>query len=303
MAADTNGWAPPGLGVDAEQVVVGRRGLPRVVAVASDGSALADPGRAIAADSVSPLLNDDAAGLHRRAWLSVWAKTISARDGEELAAHLLALPATIGAIFLTHTDPVRARIAQRIVHEAGGASVVTEADTTAISLTAALLTAITRAGYTPATSRVIIAGSAAMPDLCPLLIAIGVGDISGWNASDSHAFPLHHLASHATAVIDLVGATTRPARWIPGHRASTVLRPDDPSYRLLPAPGLFAALVHYPHAAPDVDVFQACALALAAATPRDHLVPDIDDRHLTEPIASAVLRILAQRTLSGPSPE
>ena len=75
-----------------------------------------------------------------------------------------------------------------------------------------------------------------------------------------------------------------------------MISPNDPSYRLLPAPGLVGALVHFPDAALDLDVFRACALTLTAATPPGHPVPEIDDPHLTEVITYAVLRVLAQRT-------
>jgi len=119
------------------------------------------------------------------------------------------------------------------------------------------------------------------------------------NVSDAHTFPLHHLARHATAVIDLLGATIQPGGWIPGDRVSAVISPDDPSYRLLPTPGLLAALVRHPDATPDLDMFRACALALAAATPPRRLVPDIDDPHLAEAIASAVHQVLAHRASSG----
>jgi malate dehydrogenase (oxaloacetate-decarboxylating) len=142
------------------------------------------------------------------------------------------------------------------------------------------------------------AGASALPELCPLLIVSGVGDISSGNASDAHAFPLRHLASHATAVIDLVGGTSQPSGRVPADGWSSVVSPD-PGYRLLPAAGLLAALAHYPHAALDLDVFRVCALALASAAPPGESVPDIDDPHLTDAIASAVLRVLAQRALSG----
>lgn len=77
-----------------------------------------------------------------------------------------------------------------------------------------------------------------------------------------------------------------------------MIRPD-PSYRLLPAPGLCAALVRYPDAEVDLDVSRACALALAAATPPNQPVPELDGPHLAEAIASRVLRVLAQRASSG----
>jgi hypothetical protein len=78
-----------------------------------------------------------------------------------------------------------------------------------------------------------------------------------------------------------------------------VISPDDPSYRLLPVPGLFAALARQPDAVLGLDVFQACAKAMASATPPGRLVPDIDDPHLTEAISSAVRRAFPRRAPSG----
>lgn len=303
MSAGTSGPGIPAQRIDTDSTVAAGQDMPRVVAVVSDGSALRGDTSAghhdVAPDSLAVLLEDDAAGLHVRAGVPVRAAPLSARDTEGLAAQLRGLPTDTGAIFLTHTDPARARAAQRAVHEAGGPPVLTDADTTTVTLTAALLATVARAGREPATSRVVIAGADALPELCPLLIATGVGDISSWNASDGRAFPLHHLARHANAVIDLLGATAPAAGWVPGDRWSNVISPDDPGYRLLPAPGLFAALAHYPDATVDLDVLRACAMAMTAATPPGRPVPEMDDPHLTEAIVSAVFRVLAQRTSSG----
>ena len=303
MSAGTNGSSVPAPRNRSDPAIAGWQEVPRVVAVLSDGSALGGgaltPDRDIAPASLAVLLEDDAAGLRARAGVPTWAAPLSERDIDELPARLPALPADTGAIFLTHIDPARARVAQHAVHEAGGPPTLTDADTTMISLTAALLTTIARADREPSTSRVVIAGAAMLPELCPLLITTGIGDISSWNASDAHAFPLYHLVSHATAVIDLLGATSKSSGRMPGEGWSSVVSPDDPSYRLLPAAGLFAALVRSPDATVDLDVFRVCALTVAAATSPGHLVPELDDPRLTAAIASAVFRALAQRAPSG----
>jgi hypothetical protein len=179
-------------------------------AVISDGSALRVGGRDVAADSLFVLLEDDAAGIHARAGVSVWAAPMSARDAKELVVQLRGIPTDTDVIFLTRTEPDRARTAQQAMRNTVRPAVFTDADTTAITLTAAVLTAVAHAGDTPTASRVVIAGSAAMPDLCAPLVAVGIGDINSWNASDGHVFPLRHLARHATVMIDLLGATTRP---------------------------------------------------------------------------------------------
>lgn len=275
-----------------------RGDVPQAVAVVSDGSALRSDDREVAADWLGVLLEDDAAGIHARADMLVRAVPRPMRRVEDLVAQVLGLPSYIGAIFLTHTDPTRARTVQQAVRDADGPPVLTDADTIAVTLTAALLTNLARVHCEPEASRVIIAGAASLPELAPLLIATGIGDISSWNASDAHAFPLRHLAQHATAVIDLLGATRQPTGWSPGDHRSSVISSDDPIYRLLPVPGLCTALVRRRDATLDLDVLRACALAVAVATPPGNLVPDLDDPHLTEAIATPVLRILARRPSS-----
>jgi len=107
------------------------------------------------------------AGIHARAGVPVWAAPMSARDTEDLTAQLRGLPADTGAIFLTHTDPDRARAAQQALHEASGRRCSPTPTPRRSPSPAALLTAVAHAGHTPATSRVVIAGSATMPDLGP----------------------------------------------------------------------------------------------------------------------------------------
>lgn len=296
--ANVGGPGSPAPRVDDGPGADERCDVPRTVVVVSDGSALRRGEHDVAADSLGVLLEDDAAGIHARADIPVWAAPLPTRDVEDLVAHVLGLPGDTGVIFLTHTDPTRARTVQQRMREAGGPPVLTDADTITVTLTAVLLTTITRIHCEPEASRVIIAGAASLPELAPLLIATGIGDISSWNAPDARAFPLRHLVQRATAVIDLLGTTMQPTGWIPGDRRSSVISPDDPSYRLLPAPGLCTALVHQPDATLDLDVFRACAMALVLATPSGCLVPDLDDPYLTKAIAYPVLRVLARRPSS-----
>lgn len=298
MTADTRGPGIPALRVDTA-AGDGGDAPRRAAVVVSDGSALRVGDRSLAMEGLARLLEDDAAGIHIRTGVPVQARPMAARDAEDLTAQLLDLPADSAVIFLTHTDPDRARATRSAVHQASPRAVLTDADATAISLTAGLLTAIAHTGRTPATSQVVIAGSARMPELCPLLMAVGVGDISSWNASDAHAFPLHHLARHATAMIDLLGATALPGGWAPGDHRSAVLSPTDPTYRLLPTLGLIAALVRHRDARPDINMFRSCALSLAAVTPPGRLVPDVNDPHLADTVASAVARTVGHRASSS----
>ncbi|HVV21274.1 MAG TPA: hypothetical protein VHF06_17685 [Pseudonocardiaceae bacterium] len=312
---DTTGWVPPdtvaladtaaGEGLAMTSTPRTRRiPTPRAqaatdtatesaVAVVGDGSAqppVTPDGPDV---SLGSRLDGDAAVIHARTGLSVRAVPLYACDTDDLTAQVRALTADAGAVFLTRTDQVRARTTQQALYDAGGPPVLTDADTTAITLTAALLTAIGRAGYQPAGSRVLVAGADSLPELCPLLVAAGVGDISSWTTDDAHAFPVRDLAGHATAVVDLTGTVEPPDRQ-PGWPA--VITPDDAGmFRMLPAPGLMRALAGHQDATLDVDVSRAAALALAAATPPDRPIPDPADPDLAEAIGVAVLRVLARR--------
>jgi hypothetical protein len=98
------------------------RALARAVAVAvvSDGSALHHHGVPVAPESVEPLLRGDATLIHDLTGLPVLPLPVSAQDAEQLADRLADPPAHIGVIFLTKTDPARARTAQRPLPEQGG---------------------------------------------------------------------------------------------------------------------------------------------------------------------------------------
>ncbi|AHH98816.1 hypothetical protein GCM10010174_66670 [Kutzneria viridogrisea] len=192
---------------------------------------------------------------------------------------------------LTHTAPALARAAQQALHAVGGLPVVTDQDTTAIALTAAVLTAVTRADRTPSASTVVIAGTERMPGLCALLIAVGVGDIVSWNKADAHAFPLYHVARGADAVVDLLGGTRELAE-VAEHSRRTVIAPDNPASHLLALPGLLTALVQTPEPVLDVALYRVCALALAASTPPGRLLPDLTDPAVTDNIAHAATHTL-----------
>jgi hypothetical protein len=277
----------------------GRRLTPRHVAVVSDGSALGFTGRDLSPASLIPLLDDDAAYIHERIGLPVRTAALSARTSADLAAQIYALRADAGAVFLTHTDSDRARNAQRGLRDASAPPVLTDADASAITITTALINALAQAGHSLSSSRVVIAGAARLPELSPLLITTGIGDISSWNQRDARAFPLHHLARYATAVIDLLGATAgigAASDW----EGPIVISPNHPGYRLLPVPGLLHALASHPGASLDVDVSWASAHALASATPPDRLVPDMADSAPARAVTSAALRMLAERFSTRP---
>lgn len=195
---------------------------------------------------------------------------------------LPALPPGTRAVLLVRATPERAQKARDSVV---GVPVLTDQDTTAIALTAALLTTLTRAGRTPQASRVVVAGANTMPMLNPVLLTAGVRDITTWNPADALAFPLRRIAADADAVINLVGGGGRFA-W-PRHAAPAVIVPDPARDPVLALPGLLHALVQHPHARLTPDVQHACAVALSAATPPGEQVPRRADDALTRQIADA----------------
>lgn len=197
------------------------------------------------------------------------------------------LPPDTGAVLLVRAAPERA---QRARNSVVGVPVVTDQDTTAIALTAALLTTLTRAGRTPQTSRVVIAGANTMPMLNPVLLTAGIRDITTWNPADALAFPLRRIAADADAVINLVGGGGRFA-W-PRHAAPAVIVPDPARDPVLALPGLLQALAGHPHARLTPDVQHACAAALSAATPPGEQVPRRADESLTRQIADAATHAL-----------
>lgn len=206
-----------------------------------------------------------------------------------LPAHVIAsdyglhsLPPGTSAVLLVRATPERAQKARDSVI---GIPVLTDQDTTAIALTAALLTTLTRAGRAPQTSRVVIAGANTMPMLNPVLLTAGIRDITTWNPSDALAFPLRRIAANADAVINLVGGGGRFA-W-PRHAAPIVIVPDPARDPVLALPGLLHALTRHPHARLTPEVQHACAVALSAATPPGEQVPRRADDTLTRQVAES----------------
>jgi malic enzyme len=255
------------------------------VAVVSDGSGLRHRGRTADPASVHSVLAEYTELIHDLTGLPAHPLMVTATDDDHLAASLRGLPADIGAIALTHTDPARARAAQQTLRAVGGLPVVTDEDTTAIALAAAVLTSLARAGSTPLASKVVIAGAEHLPGMCALLMAVGIGDIVSWREADAHVYPLYRVVHGADVVIDLLGA----ARELTG---ATVITPDDPAGRLLALPGLLSAVVQTPVPVLDVSLYRVCALALAASTPRDRLLPDLADPAVTDNIAHAATQAL-----------
>jgi malate dehydrogenase (oxaloacetate-decarboxylating) len=197
----------------------------------------------------------------------------------------------VSAVFLVRADPARALAIRAVL---GEVPVVTDHDTAAIALTAAVLTALGRAGRAPHLSQVVIAGARTMPTLSQLLLISGIGDITAWNPSDALTHPLLRIASGADAVINLVGGGGRYA-W-PRDNVPAVIVPDPARDPLLALPGLLQALLRNAPATPTLDVHRDCALALAQAAPANALLPRTPDQSLVERIADAATPALRRLT-------
>lgn len=209
------------------------------------------------------------------------------------ATRIQQLPAAIGAVFLTRSDPARARTVQQLVEQAGRQQrlVVTEEDATAIALTAAAGVYLHRIGRDPHRCRILVAGADQMPILSPLLLASGFADIMLWNIPDGTWFPLRRAARDADVVIDLQRGDPPPAAAAPSEDpgpseldldrpAGSVITRRGLDARALVAPGLLRALTGHPPEAlppgPDrgLGLYRVCAQAVARAAPSRRLLHD-----------------------------
>jgi hypothetical protein len=202
------------------------------------------------------------------------------------AAQIHDLPDRVAAVFVTRTDPSRARTVQRLVEQAGGPPVLTDEDATAIALTAATLVYLRRLGRDPYRSRVLIADAIRMPILSPLLLATGLPDITLWNNADATWFPLHRAARDADVVIDLQRDNHLDHRQHggPGPIGLSLDRPEGSVIthhgldgRALTAPGLLRAVTDHHSAGTlplSIGIYRVCAQAVAHATPPRRLLHD-----------------------------
>ncbi|EME61677.1 hypothetical protein [Amycolatopsis decaplanina] len=267
------------------------------LAIVGDGSALpgtaaSDPGAVLAA------LETDVRLLRDHTALDPFRVAVTARDAAELASALRALPSAVTAIFLARTEPVRARAVQRDLARGGRIPVITEYDTLAIGLAAAVLVTLRRAEVAPHKARVVVAGAGTVPLLVPLLMACGVGDIASWREGDAVGFPLSVISRDASVVVDLLDVAMAPRPAFEADATQVVLTAGDPVGHLLALPGLLRAVREGPIAGQAGDLFEhldahrACAQALAGLTPVDRVLPDLADPDLTHRVARAVTEAL-----------
>ncbi|MFB9905977.1 hypothetical protein [Allokutzneria oryzae] len=194
-----------------------------------------------------------------------------------------------GAVVVANARPEHARTVRDLVD----VPVLTDQDTTAIALTARVLTALVQHGRAPQAGRVVVAGADTLPVLFPVLLAAGVGDITAWNQEDAVSFPLRRIAVGADVVIDLLGTCsgTENAAMPP---EAVVITPEDGRDALVALPGLLRALARVPGARLDVAVRHACALALVMATPPEEQLPQEPDNALADQVAAAAAGAFSQ---------
>ncbi|EWM19211.1 hypothetical protein [Kutzneria sp. 744] len=202
------------------------------------------------------------------------------------------LPTDVDAVYLAGLDQAKARLLQADLSTAWGIPCLTREELTAVALAAELFASLTQARKQPGVARVVIVESTAIPTLCPLLVAAGVGEIASWHPADALGFPLHRIAQRADAVLDPVGGgvpVVEPGTDLGGP---ILIAADDPVHPLLALPGLLGALLQAPSAQPDIDVLLACAQALAACTANGQRLPDPLDPELTPMVTRLAARAL-----------
>jgi malate dehydrogenase (oxaloacetate-decarboxylating) len=212
------------------------------------------------------------------------------------------------AMVVTHTDPDRTRLAQSA---STGPPVVTVQDALAITLTAAVLTTLSRSRRPTQVGRVVIAGASGMPSLSPLLVGAEAGEVTVWNTRDAGAFPLRRITADADVVVNLIGDDLPAIPASDGRLGPTVLTPDPDRDPLLVLPGLVQALIDSPWSELDgardedlyYDVCHECALALVLATPPHQRHPSGPSRDLSARIAKAATRALQPPGREAARPE
>ncbi|MHA6797328.1 hypothetical protein ACVGVM_28000 (plasmid) [Pseudonocardia bannensis] len=146
-----------------------------------------------------------AASLRDSAGIDAAAVLVAVDSSAGLIAELVALARDFAAIHLMRTEPARTKEAQLALR--GAAPVITDRQTTAIAMTAALLSTLARAGLSPHAAQAVIIGAAQNPTW-PLAVAAWLGEIISWNPDDSYYFPLPKPARRATIVLDVLGSPT-----------------------------------------------------------------------------------------------
>lgn len=212
---------------------------------------------------------------------------------ESIALLFTPRPRGVDAVYLGGVDQIRARQLKAEFMARAAIPCLTREEMTAVGLAGRLLVLLARIGRPPASARVVIVESTAIPTLCPLLLAIGVGDIVSWEPTDALSYPLRRITHRRDAVIDPLGGGVPVVLPTTEEGQPPLLAADDPAYPLLALPGLVHALFSKPGSRSDFDVLRACAHALAARTRNGRWVPDQDDPELSPTVFAMASRALA----------
>lgn len=221
-----------------------------------------------------------AALLRDYAGIAATALLVSAEDTEELIADLRRVAPDFSCAYLTLTDPARAAAAQAAL--AGTLAVITDQQTTAIALTAAMLSSLDRRGIGPAAGRVVIVGAERNPLLGALAVAAGIGEVDRWSLEDAHNFPLQSLARRGAIVIDLLGAARHRDAATAAGSPTPVIALHDPTTPLLALPHLLRTIQRLGRP-PDLAECLACARALVECTPPGQILPALSGPALSDP--------------------
>lgn len=265
-------------------------GATRAVAVFSDAS---DFHREPGSSALTGLLGT-AELLRDHAGMVATALLVTADSADELLAELRRVAPNVSGVYLVHTDPARGAAAQAAM--GGALPLITDRQTTAVALTAAMLTTLTHAGITPTAGRVVIAGAERNPLVAELAVATGVGETYSWSLDDAHNFPLRALVRRGTVMIDLVGSGAHRRQANALDPPAPVLTVDEPTTPLLALPGLLIATQTLRRPA-GIATLLATARALVERTPPGRLLPGLSDPALTEPalVAAAIAGCPAPR--------
>jgi hypothetical protein len=262
----------------------------RPLAVASDGSGFRrDPGSTV----LTGLLGS-AALLREHAAIAANAVLVTAESDQELITELRRLAPNPCGVYLAHTDATRGRNAQAAL--AGTPPVITDVQTTAIAMTAALLTTLDRAGLAPSSARLVILGADRNPLVSVLAVAAGIGEVDSFGLDEVQNIRLRTLTYRATAVIDLLGAAVPRGVAGASGQSPPVIAVDDAATPLLALPGLLAA-AHASTRPVSPTTCLAATLAMVELTPADQLLPRLSDPGLAKIVVSPGPRPPITRTL------
>lgn len=180
---------------------------------------------------------------------------------------------------------------------AGGVNVpvLSDHDALTITLTAAVLTTLSRSQRPTACGRIVVAGADALPNLTPLLVAADAGDVTMWRRSDRQAFPLPVVTAEADVVVNLLDDDHELAALAERYGLAAIT-PDLLNDPLLVLPALVGVMLADPavhlDSASDFGLYckvvNACTMALVLATPPDRTYPISPTRDLTERLMAAM---------------